>query len=263
MDKTDRTFALIGRASERETGLDSQGQPAAYETSSNRPGWIDRSLSPMAGDRHEGEYSERDDSGEDITDAGDDDESCPRCAAVNWGMTPDGRLECVNCRYTEPAKTGPPPTVTAKFPTAEDAIAFRQACDKRMKALYRKTVPALRQLHRAQAQYVIGGPVTKEEFVSAILEREYPVALLNETTHVLYHRGAWNSACEHCDSRCANCGHLIGQHYGSNGGDGCTECDCDLCPGYEREPTAAELAATPGAIAEEQAPEPAGRRGPR
>ena len=33
-----------------------------------------------------------------------DDECCPRCGAVNWGWTPDGRLECVSCGYVD----GPP-----------------------------------------------------------------------------------------------------------------------------------------------------------
>ena len=32
----------------------------------------------------------------------DDDESCPRCHQVNWGQTPDGRLECVTCGYVVP-----------------------------------------------------------------------------------------------------------------------------------------------------------------
>jgi hypothetical protein len=34
----------------------------------------------------------------------DEDEGCPRCRAVNWGMTPDGRLECVRCGWTEPGR---------------------------------------------------------------------------------------------------------------------------------------------------------------
>ena len=35
--------------------------------------------------------------------ADDDDERCPRCAAVSWGSTPDGRLECTRCLWREPA----------------------------------------------------------------------------------------------------------------------------------------------------------------
>lgn len=27
----------------------------------------------------------------------EDDQSCPRCAAVSWGSTPDGRLGCTQC----------------------------------------------------------------------------------------------------------------------------------------------------------------------
>jgi hypothetical protein len=30
-------------------------------------------------------------------------ESCPHCGAVNWGQTPDGRLECTRCLWSDPA----------------------------------------------------------------------------------------------------------------------------------------------------------------
>jgi hypothetical protein len=30
-------------------------------------------------------------------------ESCPRCGAVSWGQTPDGRRECTRCLWSEPA----------------------------------------------------------------------------------------------------------------------------------------------------------------
>ena len=32
-------------------------------------------------------------------------EGCPRCGAVDWGMTPDGRAECTRCLWQEPAVT--------------------------------------------------------------------------------------------------------------------------------------------------------------
>jgi hypothetical protein len=35
--------------------------------------------------------------------AADDGETCPRCGAINWGMTPDGRNECVSCGYVDDA----------------------------------------------------------------------------------------------------------------------------------------------------------------
>jgi hypothetical protein len=43
-----------------------------------------------------------DDEGRD--GAPDDGEGCPRCGAVNWGQTPDGRSECVPCGYVDGAR---------------------------------------------------------------------------------------------------------------------------------------------------------------
>jgi hypothetical protein len=33
----------------------------------------------------------------------DDGERCPRCGAISWGQTPDGRSECTRCLWSEPA----------------------------------------------------------------------------------------------------------------------------------------------------------------
>lgn len=33
----------------------------------------------------------------------DEREDCPRCRQINWGITPDDRLECVSCGFVEPA----------------------------------------------------------------------------------------------------------------------------------------------------------------
>jgi hypothetical protein len=93
---------------------------------------------------------------------------------------------------------------TVTFPTAESALTYRQAHDTRVKALYRMTMPTLRgieQAHLAEQGYrrVSGGPVSKDELVNAILATEYPVGLLNETTHVMHHKpGETWSACEFC-----------------------------------------------------------------
>ena len=35
-----------------------------------------------------------------------DSEECPQCRAVNWGMTPDGRLECASCGYVDRSSEG-------------------------------------------------------------------------------------------------------------------------------------------------------------
>jgi hypothetical protein len=34
-------------------------------------------------------------------DSYEDGERCPRCHAVSWGMTPDGRVECTRCLSAE------------------------------------------------------------------------------------------------------------------------------------------------------------------
>jgi hypothetical protein len=106
--------------------------------------------------------------------------------------------------------------MTTAFPTAEAALTYRQSYDQRMKALYRKTVPTLRDIERDHLaergiRRISGGPARKEELISAILEVEYPIARLNEATHVIYHRpGESSSACNWCHP-----------HQGGR-------CDCDL-----------------------------------
>jgi len=35
----------------------------------------------------------------DQPDPADDDETCPRCGAISWGMTPDGLPECTRCMW--------------------------------------------------------------------------------------------------------------------------------------------------------------------
>jgi hypothetical protein len=42
----------------------------------------------------------------DPDQADEDSENCPRCGAVSWGMTPDGRAECTRCLWTEPEPDG-------------------------------------------------------------------------------------------------------------------------------------------------------------
>jgi hypothetical protein len=33
-----------------------------------------------------------------------DDETCPRCRAISWGMTPDGIPQCTRCRWPGAAR---------------------------------------------------------------------------------------------------------------------------------------------------------------
>lgn len=32
-----------------------------------------------------------------------EDEACPRCGSISWGMDEAGRAECMRCRYVEAA----------------------------------------------------------------------------------------------------------------------------------------------------------------
>lgn len=40
--------------------------------------------------------------GRDGSPDDEDDQRCPRCGAVSWGQTPDGRLKCTRCLWQEP-----------------------------------------------------------------------------------------------------------------------------------------------------------------
>jgi hypothetical protein len=93
---------------------------------------------------------------------------------------------------------------TEHFPTAQDALSYRHGYDVRVRELYRKAMPTLREIDRAQMaaknqERVSGGPVTKDELINTILAVEYPVELLNEAIHVAYHKpGESWSACGFC-----------------------------------------------------------------
>lgn len=115
-------------------------------------------------------------------------------------------------------------TTTPRFPMAEHATAYRAAYNDRMSALYRLTKPKLRSIDRAHmaaqgVERIYGGPATREELIRAILDDEYPVSLLNESSHVIWHQpGESWSACRWCHP-----------HDG-----GTCECelrdpDCDIC----------------------------------
>lgn len=43
-----------------------------------------------------------DETGSQETSDEETSENCPRCGAINWGQTPDGRLECARCLWSEP-----------------------------------------------------------------------------------------------------------------------------------------------------------------
>ena len=52
-------------------------------------------------------------------------------------------------------------------------------------------------------QRVYGGPVSKDEFISSVLNlRGYTIAKVNEATHVIAHETPWPD-CEHCQAAAA------------------------------------------------------------
>ena len=84
------------------------------------------------------------------------------------------------------------------------ARIIREARDSYVKSIYRKPKAALAQMYRSEladrGQYILfGGPSSKDELVSALVELRYPLAKMNESIHVLYHQdGITNDVCEWC-----------------------------------------------------------------
>jgi hypothetical protein len=83
-------------------------------------------------------------------------------------------------------------TTTGTFPTADIALSYRKAHDTWVKKLWSLSMQALREIDRQQlagqgSERLMGGPVTKDELVSAIVEREYPLTKLNEAIHAAHH----------------------------------------------------------------------------
>lgn len=61
---------------------------------------------------------------------------------------------------------------------------------------------------------VFGGPATKQELISALVELHYPLAKMNEASHVLYHGEYANDACAYCNpDPCPVCGALEACEY--------------------------------------------------
>lgn len=88
--------------------------------------------------------------------------------------------------------------------TADEARDFRQAHDTYARELSRlpKARLALRYGQQLASRGVVllgGGPVGKDELISALMRERFPLDRLNESIHVLYHQDSdgW-SACEHC-----------------------------------------------------------------
>lgn len=87
--------------------------------------------------------------------------------------------------------------------TEAEAREFRAAHDADASRLSRTSTHELRQiaagLRAGLGWERVYGESSKDELISEILGYRYPLATLNETTHVLYHKpGETWSACERC-----------------------------------------------------------------
>lgn len=84
--------------------------------------------------------------------------------------------------------------------TPEEAKALTGGHSAEVRRLSRMTLAQLKQESAAAGrEWILGGPVRKDEFVREIAYARYPVAKLNQASHVLYHKPgeAWTS-CEWC-----------------------------------------------------------------
>jgi hypothetical protein len=87
------------------------------------------------------------------------------------------------------------------------ARTIREAHDGYVKSIYRKTARELSFMYRLALadrgrEILLGGPSSKDELISALVELRYPLASMNESVHVLYHRdGITNDACEQCATK--------------------------------------------------------------
>jgi hypothetical protein len=84
------------------------------------------------------------------------------------------------------------------------ARTIREAHDYYVKSIYRKPKATLAHMYRRELYArgiipVYGGPASKDELIAALTELRYPLAAMNLSVHVLYHRdGITNDICEHC-----------------------------------------------------------------
>jgi hypothetical protein len=86
------------------------------------------------------------------------------------------------------------------------ARTIREAHDGYVQSIYRKPKTTLANMYRQEladrgTYSLFGGPASKDELISALVELRYPLASMNESVHVLYHvDGITNDACEHCNA---------------------------------------------------------------
>jgi hypothetical protein len=84
------------------------------------------------------------------------------------------------------------------------ARIIREARDGYVQSIYRLPKATLATMYRQELAdrgrtLIYGGPGSKDALISALVELRYPLASMNESVHVLYHRdGIVNDACEQC-----------------------------------------------------------------
>jgi hypothetical protein len=108
--------------------------------------------------------------------------------------------------------------------TKDQATALRAARNQEVKNLARKSRHELAAIEINEGPvHLLGGPVTKDELIAAIIERRYPIARQNEASHVIGHPGRGWTACDWChDDDGTHAGHPCecGRH---------AETDCTTC----------------------------------
>lgn len=121
--------------------------------------------------------------------------------------------------------------ITTSDMSKDFAHALQAARDSDVRALSRMTRHELAALERSELaaigrEHIFGGPVTKDELLSAIVNMRYPIARQNEAIHVLHHDpqpgqvGTW-SACKFCACQQTRVeGGFIEQCNGQPGHDG-------------------------------------------
>lgn len=105
------------------------------------------------------------------------------------------------------------------------ARTFFEARTAYIQRINRSTKAELASIYREDMreqgrQIIFGGPSTKAELINALVELHYPLAKVNEATHVLYHSADFpNEVCAWCDPHpCPTCGAIDVCDYSVGGG---------------------------------------------
>lgn len=88
--------------------------------------------------------------------------------------------------------------VTVEFHGQQEASNYRVKYDMRASQLRRMSLAKLKaERDRTGVEHILGGPKTKDDFITFLLGREYPIQNVNYAIHVSGHAEVWES-CRHC-----------------------------------------------------------------